>query len=621
MGNAMTQRTLAPHRWAAPDIADEDRPRLVFDYVRGIEERQSAQRLRLFESAYLYTGEELSGVNVDWVRAAPSRPELPRINAVQSVIETANARIASREPRLAVTTRGGDWDLRQRAKGLEQFIDGTMYKMQFADAWQRSFADAAWGGIGLTKVSRLHDAPVADRIFPLEVVVDEAAAHSTAPKAMFQRRFVDVDELAAEYPEHEDAIWAEASTTNIDWVSYMSYGPYTVPVIEAWQKPARPGEAGLHLVCIGKEILFQEPWEYDYFPIIEIRWMRKVTGWSGIGIPEIVHFLQARVNRHEAYVMALQNRAVSPIWLVDEGDAGFGEAVTTDLGQVATWHGRQEPHQVVPQQVPPEIFADEDRKIKQIFQISGMNEFAQGGRARPPTGLDSQPALEMWIEYTEGRFGRQEKDYDNGFVTGAGIVVDITKELAVEKKIPKATWNSPRYGLVELDWSKVDMEKDKFRLRIMPASSTSSTPAGLRQRLEEERAAGRMADDLYRYFVQTLDTEAYYNLYDAAVSDLMRTISLLEQEDKPFPAPNEYQALELGLWLVQMEFNKLHAIDAPANILRRLSLWMEQAEYLKSLGQGAQVGTAPQLGPGQAGGGAQAPQLQQLGNIPVPGAA
>lgn len=615
-------RPLAPHRWWVDDVADDARPRMVFDYVRAIEERQSDIRLRMFEAAYLYTGEELTGIQVDWIKSTTRHPDMPRINAVQSVIETAASRIAVREPRIQVTTRGGDWDLHQRAKGMEKYLDGSLLKMQFAKEWQRSFVDGAAMGTGLVKVYRsLGDEATCDRVFPPEIVVDEIAAHSTRPRAMFQRRFPDVDELAAEYPEYEDEIWKSASRSSTAWVSYINYGAFCVPVIDAWHLPPRPGIPGRHLVCIGTKVLAEEPWELDYFPFVEFRWMNKLTGWYGIGIPEIVHFLQARVNRHEAYIMACQNRAIGPVVLVDQIDSQLSESMTNDLFTVVPWSGRQKPEVMTPPQVPPELYSDEDRKIKQIYQISGVSEFAAGAKSRPPTGLDSSDALSLWIEYTDGRFGRQEKDYDAGYVTASEINIGIAKELAADKKMPKANWHDARYGLVDVKWSDVDMDKDVYRLRIQPASSTSTTPAGLRQRLEEERAAGRLADDLYRYVVQTLDVEEYYNLYDAAVANIMRTISRLEDVKSPFPAPCEYQALDLGMWLVQLEWNKIEALGAPPEVLRRLSIWIEQAQALKAMGQGAPVGAAPQLGPGQAGGGPQAPQLQDMSRIPVPGAA
>lgn len=616
----METRPIAPHRWFAPDIDDESRPRLVFEYVKAIEEAQADVRLQMMRNAYLYTGEELTGIRVDWERRPAGRAELPRINVVGSVIETAYSRMMTRTPRLAVVTKGGDWPLRMRARGMGQWIDGKFYSMKFGREWGKSARDGAALGIGLGKMSRIDDEITIDRIWPCNVVVDEIAAATSPPMAIFERRFVDLDELCAEHPDQEDLIWESAKNSPTAFVSYIDRAPYTVPVIEAYRRPwgSRPG---MHLRCVEGGILGEpEPWNHPYLPYLEFRWQEKLSGWYGIGIPEIVAFLQARVNRHAAYEAACQNRAVSPVILVDEADRALTESITNELGQVVPWSGRTAPQFVAPPQVPPEIYADEDRKIRQIYQISGMSEFAAGGRSRPPTGLDSKPALEEWIDYQEGRFARQEVQYDTGWVEGAYMAIDLGKEIAAEGRMPNTTWNSPRYGLVEIDWSKVDMDRDQFRLRILPAGSTPDTPAGLRQRIEEERAAGRMADDLYRYFVSTLDTDAYYNLYDAAVSDLMRTVSLLEDGDVPQPAPGEYQALELGLWIVQMELNKIAGV-APQAIKRRFAVWMEQAEYLQGLGKGAMVGTAPQLGPAQVGGGAAAPQLAALGRLPVPGLA
>jgi hypothetical protein len=613
-------RAPAPHRWAADDIPDAQRPKLVFEYVRAIENRQSDVRLQMYRNAYLYTGEELHGISVNWQRSSGA-VDLPRINIVQSVIETANSRIGSREPGLAVTTRGGDWGLRRKAQGLEAYASGTLEAVKFSPEWARAMGDGAALGTG---VVRWFDDPKSSthlgcaRVFTPEIVVDQLAARTTSPRGIFHRRFVDVDELAAQYPDSEDAIWESCNKSTMSgYCDYIEYAPYTVPVIEAFHKGRR---TGVYLDREGLDgILTQDPWPHEFFPIIEFRWMQALTGWYGIGIPEIVHFLQARVNRHAAYVKACQDRAVSPSVIVDEADADLTESTTNAVGQIIVSRGSKRPEFITPPQVPPEIYKDEERKIQQIYQVSGVSEFSTGGRSRPPTGLDSQPAMAEWLEYQEGRFAKQEKQYDRGFVLAAELAITMTKKLASDGKIkPKATWNMPRYGLIDVDWSDVDMERDQYRLKIKARSSVGDTPAGLRQRLEEERAAGRVADDLYRYFVQTLDVDGMYSLYDAAVNDIMNSVWINTDEDKEFKPPAEYMALELGCWIYQMEWNKADALGAPPAVLRRLSTWIELAEYLIDQGKSSGIG-APALGPAQVGGGSQAPQLAAPDTLALPG--
>ena len=303
--DASNIRAPAPHRWAAPEIADELRPGLMTRYVREIENRQSDIAQRMYRNAYLYTGEQISGVNVQWRVRPYTRPDIARINMTESLIETAYARIASRKPRLASITRGGDWKLRQRARGLDQFLEGVRFTSKADDAIQRVFRDAVALGTGVGKVYPSNGQILTDRVFPLEIIVDELAALTTPPRQMFQRRFVDVDEAVAEfegaYEGVEDDLWRASSSSSATWTNYLTYESYQVPIIEGVRLPSRPGAGdGVRMVATETKILALEEWTYDYFPWFAVQWTENLMGWYGRGLPEVVYWMQARLNRHAA---------------------------------------------------------------------------------------------------------------------------------------------------------------------------------------------------------------------------------------------------------------------------------------------------------------------------------
>jgi hypothetical protein len=614
----------APHRWWAPDIDDGERHKLVFEYVRALEDAQWDVRERMFRNIYMYTGEQIAGIKVEWRQRPTRQLEKARVNAVENLIETACARSSSRSPKISVVTKGAQWNLRQNAKNLERWLIGQRHLQKMKGTMQAVFRDGCAAGTGIGKTYNWHDRITTDRVFPAEVIVDETASLTSPPRQMHQRRFIDVDECVAAWGDidetAEDDIWHAASTSEEPWCSYISVNPLHVPVIESWKLPSSPDAGdGMHMVSIENRVLMQEPWEHDWFPFFVFRWADPMLGWYGRGLPETVAWVQARLNRHATFEAACQDRALFPRVIVDGPDAQLQESITNDIGVIIPSVGRFQPIFTNPPAVPPEIYQDEDRKMALMHRLTGISEFSTGAQNRPPTGLDSRPAMALWLDYSAGRFAVIEQRYDDLHVDWATLSIECARELVAEGKETKAVWHRPQYGLDEVDFSEIDLTVDAFRLRLLPASSTPDTPAGMRQRLEEERAAGRLADDLYRYFLATLDIEAPTNLLDAGMSDIMRTIERLGSPKEPWPAPREYQALELGLFLVQMEENRLHALGAPDTVLRRFGRWIEQAEFLKDQGKGVQVGGAPQLGGAQAGGGPQAPQPADMGRIPMPG--
>jgi hypothetical protein len=611
------RRPPAPHRWWVNDpTLDQDngagRAQAVFTHVRAIEETQGDLREQMYRSVYMYTGERLSGIRVDW-RARPSmrwRTEAARINMGESVANTIVSRFGIRDPRLAVSTRGGDWDLRKRALGLSQYLDGEKVRQKAAKTFQTVINHGVVLGTGVAKVDNWHDRTCFSPFFSTEFVVDErmCPAPGELPPVVYHRRFVDVDQAVADLEEYgndvADALWAAAKDEPQPWVSYLDYESYHVPIVEAWHPPLTPGGKGQHLLCTGNRVIFMEDWPYDYVPFVTFRWAPRMTGWFGRSLFEQIGWIQARLNRHARFEERYQDLTVIPRMIVHTSDRELQAAVTNELGAIIPANMPEQVKWMPPPNVSPEIYRDEDRKIGLLQKVAGVNEMSLGGR--PPPGIDSQPGQREFIDYNTGRFATVEVQVDDMRLGWAQLTIDRARELAADGKMPRATWYSPRYGLYDVEWSDVDMDRDAYRLRVLPSSSISDTPAGMRQRLEEERAAGRLADDLYIYLVQTLDIDSHYTLADAGMALIMRDIRQLMDKDADFPSPVPYGPHQLACVICQMEAQRIFAAGAPQEILLRFEAYIKQNEYLIELGKSAPMGQALPLGPAQAGGGTTA---------------
>lgn len=614
---AIDTRAPAPHRWWVndPDLDRDNgamRAQRIFSHVQAIEEQQGELREQMYRSVYMYTGERLSGVRVDW-RARPSmrwRAEAARINMVESIANTIVSRFGVRDPRLAISTRGGDWDLRERALGLSQYLEGEKVRQKAPKVFQQVINHGVVLGTGVAKVDNWHDRTCFTGIFPMEFVVDERMCPSPdeLPPVVYQRRFVDVDQAVADLEDYGadvvEALWKGAKDDSQPWVSYLDYDAFHVPLIEAWHPPLTPDGVGQHALVCGNRVIFMEDWPYHYVPFVTFRWAQRIAGWYGRSLPEQVGWIQARLNRHARFEERYQDLAVIPRMIVHTSDRELQASITNELGAIIPANMPDMVKWMPTPQVSGEIYRDEDRKIALMQKVSGVNEMSMGGR--PPPGVDSQPGQREFIDYNTGRHATVEVQVDQMRLVWADLVIDRARELAADGVMPRATWYSARYGLYDVEWKDVDMDRDAYRLRVLPASSIGDTPAGMRQRLEEERASGRLADDLYLYLVQTLDVDSHYTLADAGMALIMRDVRQLMRAKEAFPSPRPYGPLHMACVIVQMEAQRLDAAGAPQVILDRFEAYIKQSEYLEQLGMAAPIGQPLPLGPAQAGGGTTA---------------
>ena len=138
--------------------------------------------------------------------------------------------------------------------------------------------DACIFGTGFMKIYENDGNIVGERVFPHEILIDDAEAIYGTPRQAFQRKQVNREVLIGLYPEKEKEILS--ATMERDGSSTMAIATH-VTVIEAWHLPSsRDSEDGRHSIVIDSVTLLDEPYNRPYFPFVSLRWSDRGMGYK-----------------------------------------------------------------------------------------------------------------------------------------------------------------------------------------------------------------------------------------------------------------------------------------------------------------------------------------------------
>src|SRR5262249_5420638 len=113
--------------------------------------RQRREDYARFWSLYLdYT---VTGITPRaFVRRPAGMRRTMRFNGVRAACDAFVAEVTDQDPRVTFATTGGTWDLRMRAKKLEQFNDGLIYQLQMHAMGRVVELDTVVTGTGVVTV-------------------------------------------------------------------------------------------------------------------------------------------------------------------------------------------------------------------------------------------------------------------------------------------------------------------------------------------------------------------------------------------------------------------------------------------------------------------------------------
>jgi hypothetical protein len=574
----------------------------MFGVVNSIETQQSWRYLNNIRYARLYANYELLGFYGTLFSQAAQMPlnnNRLTLNVTKACIDTAAAKIAKNRPKPLFLTSGGDWTQQQRAQDLTKYIEGVF---DAADVYKKGplcFTDAGIMGTGVAKIYADKEKGMicVDRVLTDEIIVDDADGMYGEPRSIYQRKYIDRDVLCEMFPKFEKEI--RSATVGVKGDSQSSTAANLIKVIEGWHlKSGESATDGVHAITIENATLFQEEWKKDYFPFAFYRWSPKVVGFWGGGLAEELVGIQLEINKTLRTIQKSIDIACVPrVWVENSSQVNTAQ-ITNEIGAIGKYTGTP-PSFNTSQALSPEVYQHLQNLYNKAFEITGVSQMS--ATSQKPKGLDSAVALREFNDIETERFVLAGQRYEEFFMDIAKIAIDLSRDLYENMKADGKELKVKVKGskfIKTIKWKDVDMDEDKFIMRVYPTSLLPNSPQGRLQRVQELMQAGFIDKEVGMSLLDFPDVEAYMSLHTASIDDIKM---LLENmiERGVYQSPEPQQNLQLAIKMVQSAYLRSKVDGVPEARLELLRRFIDDCNELLNM---AQPPAPPPMDPAMAGG-------------------
>lgn len=534
------------------EVPEEDLARAVIDVGEDLETNDSERQQALVRHARLYENCEIDSLNGSGYaesvarHLAVSTGGALSLNVGATCLDTITAKVTKNKPRPYFLTSGASWAGQIKARNLDKWSRGFIYQTKFYQKARPVFVDGCEFGTGFLQVFPNEDDRLdCERVLPSEIFVDKLDGQYGAPRQMLRLKYISRDILKRLFPKHAQAIDDAGRTSRIeDSNAAPEVIENTIKVWEAWHLPSgKKAKDGKHCIAIDGAALLCEDWKIQKFPFVVYRFKKRTTGFDGKGVIETVQPVQVELNRGVRSVGSqMRRKGKGRTWVPMGSKVNVKAMTNADGGDIGYYTG----------QTPPVVdngnaVASEDMQWimflhTQAFQLCGVSEMS--ANSKKPAGLDAAVALREFSDIESERFAVQHQDWEQFGLDYMELSIDlITKQYGwkgYKVLVPG------RRDLLEVDWAKIDLDRDSYVMQMWPTSSLPGTPAARLQRVEELRSKGYITDAQAKRLLEFPDIEAEMHLANAIIDDADATISAILDDEEPKLMPLEpYQNLDM----------------------------------------------------------------------------
>lgn len=581
---------------ALPDWAPH---KLLFQHCQALEEDQCDIHLANVLNAQLYSNRELMAF--DWKSdfAASFRPLRPNLeNIIQSVVDTLRSRFSINRPRAKVLTQGADFDIYRKGRLLDKYVWGEFRGHKVWGLVDVMTKDAMVYGTGWLKHGVDGDSTYIERVHPDEMVIDQRECISLeVPQCMARRKLVHRGELLRLYGSDDDAAQAIADAqtkTNWAYTSFRSPTDDQIVVIEAHKR----GPGGRHVIAIENYTLLDEMYIEDCFPYIWLKCREPETGFNGLPLVSDLMGYQIKQDETNELIRIAQHIMCVPRIFIERGSEIQVGQFDNSMAKTYEYTGI-EPKAMTWTALGPEVYNERERNRSSAYEYSGVSEAV--AQATPKTSqerFDSAPAQREFIQMQDARHNPFVQRIEQVYMDLAeGIIADGAK-LYRGKKVDRSTAYLSHNLVQQINWSQVDMDRDRYVLEIGAASVLSMTPAARTDKLETMLSEGKIDINDYYALSGDPDLERLTNR-KAARTDHGETMIDRMLAGKPV-TPTQFDDLDTLIPMVNDELLRLLCIgdedegtSVPGEVIDCFVQWLELAKELK-----APAITEPAMAPG-----------------------
>lgn len=559
-------------RWWHEEIDDDSRHERIVPLIQHLKQHQSWVEGDYIDHLNIYADRDYSS-DGDWGVKISGSEDRMGSNPVRSGIDTIVGKICS-PPRTMFLTEGGRWDTRRKARKLQKAIDGVKHEGKYVREASRAMKDAAIGGTGYVHVYFEGGKVHYERVFPLEIVVDEQAAAHCQPTSKFRQKKLPLEAIIDRFPEKQGEILSsQLARTNL-----TSGGELTsmVNIYEAWHLKSE-NSPGLHCIVLNNCTLLCEPWDHDFYPIFPIRWNELPVGWYGSGAVEETRGVQTEHNYMLERIQTSVHNNASKYLIRHSSDQTSDQQFTNQDDTIITWSGQHPPEVKVNPMIDPQFLEHCWRLRALVFEDIGVSEMSAS--SKKPKGIESGAGLQHLTDQESQRHIHIHKAWEQLDLETSKATIALLKEnLSGGKSDFKVKYDNGRF-LESIDWSEVNLPQDDYILKSFPTNLLPTQPAAKVEKVMQWLQSGVVDSLTASMMIDFPDTEDSGSLLQASIKSILWVIDRVIYEDD-YIEPKEWYDLENGIRFMQMALSRAELEGAPEETLDMGVEWIVDAKNL-----------------------------------------
>lgn len=557
----------------------------------------------------MYRNMALAGMGISTFSRAGAGQAPLSLNVARNMVNAVTSKIAKHRPKGTFQTFGAGYKSRKKARDLEQFSDGMLYKERFRETAPEIFKDIGCLGTGFSKVCPIGGGKICmERVFPPEITIDSAEGMHRKPRNWFQSKYVDKRWLASRTSDEglkKKILELNSQHGQMDEAEQEFFSFTTdqdmVRLDEGYHLSSDDKERDGHFVqAVQGVLLVKKPWKWDFAPYAVARWSESPLGFWGMGLCEELVGIQVEINRLVRKIQTSFQLLANPYVLADRSSNIARSSITDIPGSVILYNGR-EPRVYAPSTVSPEVFSHLDRLYQRAYELAGISQLS--AQSQKPVGFESGRAILVFEDIEADRFSSVFREWENLHLR--------TIELGLWAAEQESAYWAPAkksLGLTKQKFSEMGIDRSDVQVQIMATSVLGDTPSGQMDELERLTQKGiiggpeDMADQVLDPDIKAILNRA------AAPKRVVEKIVESMLEGGEYHPPEPFMDFQLAMMTAQaMYLEALEDGTHTASEMRNVRKFMNGVASLVMLGQ-QKPSDAGQV-PGAASGPLPGPQV------------
>tara|TARA_R110002126_G_scaffold15876_2_gene64454 strand:- start:3961 stop:5838 length:1878 start_codon:yes stop_codon:yes gene_type:complete len=612
----------------------EDKPHGAISIeLKGLENVYNLQRTNQLRSIKHYGNRfyeaALSGNYVPTSTKSKLKSKNPLvINLIKNICDTMVGKITKASSKIVVLPKKNDPKAEREAKALEKWITGQWKELnvneEMRDAWRLAtitgngflipYFDPSKGDTGELCV---------EPILPTEIFYPPEASLYGKPQTAYRIKTMDKFQLAAMYPEYEAEILGALGKKE----SYSNSAVIeedVVQVRESWRLAGPDLPEGKYALTIDGASLEVDDYPYDYFPWVQLSYLKPPVGVWSMGIAELIRSVQIELNMLMLTVSENQRLMGRPKWFVPVGSHVPAHMFTNRIDIVEyTPTAGGAPTMQVGNPTPPEVYNQIDRLTQIAYQKVGLSIMSATSQKEP--GLNSGVAIQSALDVESERFIELSQNFEEAKRQIALRLVDLAKrhykkeDARILKVVEKDSFEA-------IAWNDLMTDDDNHMIDMQTSSSLPDTKAGKMQFALDLVQLGVISDPIQ--LADILEFPGQEKIYESVLGDRKLAkdyILRLTNEDEEYVSPDPLENHEIiygviAAYYKSQRFSNLSE-EVKGNLRRHLE---ERLSIIKTMEEEAKqqalalAAAMPQPAPGPAMPGAlptAAPTAQPMPGI------